>query len=53
MDADSTSNQDHRSVRDDVDVFHPSVLFLLTANGDANGLQYGIIGYPTPKQVPE
>jgi len=38
MDANSTSNQDHRSVRGDIDVFHSSVLFLLTANGNANDL---------------
>ena len=52
MDANSTSNQDHRSVGNDIDVFHSSVFFLFAVNGNTNGLQYSIVGCPTPKQVP-
>ena len=53
MDANSTSNQDHRSVRDDIDIFHSSMLFLLATNCNTNGLQYGIVGCSIPKQVSE
>ena len=53
MDANSTSNQDHRPVGNDIDAFHSSVFFLLAAYGRTNRMHDGMVGGATPKQVSE